>query len=41
MPFWCFGVAVWYFEEILLDLQKKRKELIKHVECSDVLLECE
>jgi len=36
-------VAAWYFEEILLDLKtnknnnnKKHKEFIKHIECSDV-----
>jgi len=31
VSFWCFNVAAWYFEEILLDLR----------ECSDVLVECE
>jgi len=40
-----FDVATQYFKEILLDLkkkqQKKRKELIKPIECSDVRVECE
>ena len=37
-------MAAWYFEEILLDLKKTKKtmeELIKPIECSDVLVECE
>ena len=34
-------MATWYFEVILLDLKKKRKELIKPIECIDVLVECE
>ena len=37
-------MAAWYFEEIPLDLKKKKKtieELIKPIECSDVLVECE
>ena len=38
MSFQCFNVAVQYFEEIFLDI--KRKELIKHIECKDVLVEC-
>jgi len=29
-------MAMWYSEEILLDL-KEKKELIKHIECSDEL----
>ena len=37
--FRCFDVAVQFFEEILLE--KKWKELIKHIECSDVLVEWE
>ena len=37
---WCFDVAVQYFEEILMGL-KKKQELIKPIECSDVLVECE
>jgi len=32
--------SVMYFQEILLDL-KKRKEVIKHIECCDMLVECE
>ena len=41
MPFQCFDVDAWYFEEIPLDLKrvkKKWKQFIKHNECSDVLL---
>ena len=40
-------MAVQYFEEILFDLKQsnkkkqKRKELIKPIEYSDVLVECE
>jgi len=37
----CFDVAVQHFEEILFDLKKKknRKELIKPIEYSDVLVQ--
>jgi len=28
-----------YFEKILLDLKRQQKELIKHTECSAVLVE--
>ena len=43
MPFRCFDVPMRYFEEILLDLKndKKQKELIMHIECSDALVEGE
>ena len=49
MAWQCFDVATWYFEEILLDLKnkqaknndKKRNELIKSIECSDVPVEGE
>ena len=35
-------MAAWYFEEILLDLkEKEQKELIKRIECSDVLVQRE
>jgi len=35
-------VAVWYFEESFQDLKKKGwKELIKPIECSDVLVQCQ
>jgi len=33
-------MATSYYEEIVLDL-KKKINLIKHIECSDVLVECE
>ena len=36
MPFQCFDVAVWYFEESSWTEKKKRKGLIKHIECSSV-----
>ena len=44
--FQCFDVATRYLEEILLDLIKtkknnKQKEFTKHIECSDVIVECE
>ena len=39
MPFQCFDVAARYFEEVFQHL-KRRKELIKHVECSGVLVQC-
>ena len=40
VSFQCFNVTVWNFEEILLDFKKKgQKELIKHIECSIVLVE--
>ena len=26
MPFWCFDVAAWYFEEILLDLKIEKNK---------------
>ena len=35
-----FDMAAQYFEEILLK-KRNRKELIKHIECSNVLVECE
>ena len=38
MSFQFFDVAAQYFEEILLDLERKWKELIKQIECSDVLV---
>ena len=42
MAWQCFDVAVQYFEEILSNLKKKkRKELIKPIECSDVLIQCQ
>jgi len=43
----CFDVAARYFEEILFDLKKKKekqnkqKDLMKPIEYSDVLVECE
>jgi len=43
VPFQSFVGAAQYFEEILLDIkkEKKKKELIKYTECSDVLVQCE
>ena len=44
MAWWCFDLATQNFEEILLDLKKskqKTKELLKPIECSDVLVERE
>ena len=42
---WCFDVAVRYFEESFQDLKKKTKkkgkELIKPIERSDVLVQCQ
>jgi len=35
---WCFDVTVQYFQGVLY---KKRKALIKHIEGSNVLVECE
>ena len=35
MPFWCFDVGVRYFNRNLLE------DLIKHIECSDVVAECD
>ena len=44
-PFKChFGILMWpigYFVEMLLENRsEKGKELVKHAECSDVLIEC-
>ena len=40
MVWQCCDVAVGYFEEILSDL-KKNGELIKPIECSNVLIQCD
>ena len=44
-PFkYLFGALMWLcstLKEILLDLKKKWKEFMKHMECSDVLVECQ
>ena len=44
-PFKChFGILMWpvgYFVEIPLENKSERgKELVKHTECSDVLVQC-
>jgi len=36
LSFQCFDVAMQCFEEIFLDI---KKELVKHIECNDVLVE--
>jgi len=44
VTWWYFDVDVRYFEEILFDLNKQTKrweELIKHIECTDVLVQCQ
>ena len=44
VAWWYFDVAAQYFEESFQDLKKQKqkwKELIKSIECSDVLVQCQ